>query len=103
MQDRLRDADALQHAFGKLAQLHPGRVRQTGPRQHRLDPPPCFAGGDRREPRIIVQEFGGRQIIVEIGLLGQKADLRLHCRVVDFLAQNLRPAAAREHQAHQQL
>src|SRR5580698_3975017 len=42
-------------------------------------------------------------MVIEVGLLGQKSDLRLHPRIVDRHAQN--PSAARrwKYQAHQEL
>ena len=62
-----------------------------------------FFGGDTRKLTVIVEKFVSRQIVVEVGLLGKKSDLRFHRRIVDFPAQDSRTAAGRIHQAHEQL
>ena len=85
--------DPLQHALGKLAQLHAARHLQTHPVQHLLDFAAPLLRLHAGKLRIVFQQFAGSQIIVEIRLLGQESDLRLYLRIVPLLAQDARLAA----------
>ena len=103
VQDRLRDSHALQHPFRKFSQLHVARRSQT----HALEIFPhalaAFARAVVRKSRVIIEQFARRQVVVEVRLLGQIADLAVHLDVVDRPAANARRAAGRENQPHQQL
>ena len=52
---------------------------------------------------VVLQQFAGGQVVVEVRLLGQKSDLRLHARIVDFHPQNAGRASGGEDQPHQHL
>ncbi len=101
---RLRDADALHHALGVLAQLHAPLGAQ--------DPPGRAAVVTRRGPlgrrqveqaRKVVQQLLGRQVVVEVRVLGQKADAAAHAEVAHGPAENGRVAGGGKDQLHQQL
>src|SRR4029077_4442291 len=55
------------------------------------------------ELSVVIQKLVSRQVIVEVGLLGKKADLRFYLRVGPFPAQNARRSRGGEYQAHEQL
>ncbi len=102
VQDRLRQPHPLQHALRKLPQLHPRRIAQSHPRQHLLHPRRApFCRNSRKLP-IIVEQFSGGEMVVEIGLLGQKSNLRFHPRIVHIRPQNPRASSRREYQPHQE-
>ena len=101
MQNRLRDSGALQHAFGELAQLHAFNVGQTHALQDFLDAALAVFAGNSRELSVVVEQFVGGQVVVEVGLLGQKADLRFDFRIGPFVAQNASRSGGGEHQPHQ--
>ncbi len=103
MQDGLRNPHPLQHAFGKLAQLHSAHVRQAHPLQHFVDSRRALFGIDAGKLAVVVEQFAGSKIVVKVGLLRQEADLRLHPRIVDFHAQNSGRAGGGEYEPHQQL
>src|ERR1700674_391290 len=88
MQDGLRDAYTLQHAFGKLAQLHSDYVRKSYPFENLADLARAFFGGYPGELSVVVEQFAGSEVIIEIWLFGEKTDLRLHARIVNLHAQN---------------
>ena len=101
---RLRDADALHHALRVLPQSacavrrrgRPGRAAAVA-RWRRS------AEGCRTDPPKYVQQLFRRQVVVEIRVLGQKADAPAHVEAADRPAQDLRSAGGREDQLHQQL
>src|SRR5208283_4217873 len=103
VQDRLRQPQSLQHALGELPQLHPRRIAQSYPFEHLLHPRRApFCRKSRKLP-IIVEQFSRAQMVVEVGLLGQKSNLRFHPRIVHIQPQNPRGSSGREYQPHQEL
>ena len=81
VQNGLRDAHALQHAFGKFAQLHAFNVGQSHARKHFFHARLALFGGNAGKLPVVVEQFVRRQIIIEIRLLGKKSDLRFDSRV----------------------
>ena len=73
--ERLGDADALQHALGELAQLQAALAPDTDLVEQLLD---TRAGAPRRtiaeQAREIRQQFLGGEIVVEVRILRQVAD-----------------------------
>ena len=80
VQNGLADAHALQHAFGKLAQLHALHVPQSDLLQNLLDALLALFGGNAGKLPVIFEQFVSGEIVVEIGLLGKKTDLRFDLR-----------------------
>src|SRR4029077_3734603 len=52
---------------------------------------------------VVIQQFVRCEVIVEVGLLRQKSDLRLHLRIVNIHAENAGGSARREDQPHEHL
>ena len=103
VQNRLRDARALQHAFREFSQLHVARRRQAHALEESLHALAPFRGRVSRKSRVIIEQLARGQVIVEIRLLRQIADLAVHAHVVDRPAAHARRARGREDQPHQQL
>ena len=101
MQDGLRNSHPLQHALRKLAQLHAAYIRQPDPPQDFLDPPRQILAHHPRKPPVIFQQFARGQIVVEVRLLRQESDLRLHRGIIDIHPENARRAARWKHQPHE--
>ena len=87
MHDRLCHADALQHSLGELSQLHICVGRHPHARQHLGDAPLAGARLHAGEACVVIEEFGGSEIVVEVRLLGQESDHRLHIRITPIMAQ----------------
>ncbi len=103
MQDCLRDSHALQHAFREAPQLNIGGGAQADALEkarHALAP---VGFAEAEETRGIIEQLARGQVIVEVRLLGEKADLAVHLDVVNRAAANPRRAAGRENQSHQEL
>src|SRR6202044_327756 len=103
MQNSLTDSHALQHALGKLAQLHALDISQSDLLENLLDARLALFGGNAGELSVIFQQFMSRQIVVEIWLLGKKSDLRFDLRVGPIVAQDAGRSGGGEHQSHKQL
>ena len=75
VEQRLGEADALQHPLRELAQLQPAlgadaeAIEQRG-RRASADRPPLIA----EQPREVVQQLLGGEVVVEVGILRQVAD-----------------------------
>ena len=57
--------------------------------------------GNARELSVVVEQFVGGQIVVEVRLLGKKSDLRLDFRIGPFTAQDAGRSGGRKDQSHQ--
>ena len=68
--ERLSDADALQHAFGVLAQLNAGGALQPHVGQDGGNAPLALAGIEREQAGGEAQELGAGQVVVEVRILG---------------------------------
>ncbi len=82
----LRDADALEHALRKFPELHVARGRKAHALEisfHALAPLGRAIAG---KSRVVIEKFARRQIIVEIGLLGEITDLAVHGDVINRAA-----------------
>src|SRR5262249_6196348 len=101
--ERLGDADALQHALREFAQLEatlgtdPYLVEQTSGARAPLSAVVPEEAGEIRQ-----QLFGG-QVIVEVRVLRQVADAPLDVEVANRPAEDFRSPARRIDQLHQQL
>src|SRR5688572_26020638 len=74
VQNRLRDTDALQHAFRELSQRPVAKLREAGLLQYGV-PTTAAVGRSQREKRAeVIEQLLRREVIVEIGILGQIAD-----------------------------
>ena len=71
--------------------------------QHRINSSAAILRRNTRELRVIVEKLARREVIVEIWLLGQEPDLRLHRRIIQLAVENLRRTACGKSQPHQQL
>jgi len=52
---------------------------------------------------VIAQQLACGEIVIEVGLLGKKTNLRFHSQITEFQAEDFRAPAGREHQAHEHL
>src|SRR5271163_1013424 len=101
VQNGLRQADTLQHAFGILAQLNSPGGLQANFLEQVVDASLAVGQGQIVKLGEIVEHFRGGQIVVEIRLLGQIADVAMHFDVRGGLAEQTRVAAGGENQIHQ--
>ena len=100
--ERLRDADALQHALRELAQLQP----PLGADADLVEQPARRGRAARRRdsrtaPAKYVEQLFGRQVVVEVRILREVADAPLDRQVAERAAEELgaarrweRPAAS---------
>src|SRR5258708_1052417 len=88
MNDCLRNAYALQHAFGKLAQLAVAHITQSHAIQKTVYLLLARFQRNAGEPRVVIQQLMGAQIIIKVGLLRQKANPAFDFRIQVAFAQN---------------
>ncbi len=100
--ERLGDADTLQHALRELSQLQASLGADADVVQQTVDAGLPVGGAISEECGEIGQQFFGRQVIVEIGVLGQVADATLHAHVAGGPAEELGPTRRRIHELHEQ-
>src|SRR3989442_844401 len=74
VQKRLRDADALQHAFGKLAQLQPALGADADFIEKRIDATAAVGGTESQQTTEIGHQLLGGEVVVEVGLLRPEAE-----------------------------
>jgi hypothetical protein len=84
----LGNSHALEHALGELSQLHPLNVLEAHALQGGLDAAGAIFGGNSGELRVVVQQFMRGEVVVEIGLLGKKADERFHFGIGPYLPED---------------
>src|SRR5262245_14696790 len=103
VENRLRDADALQHPFGELPQVQPTlRADAYLVQELRHASLPRRASITKQTRKVSEQLLGG-EIVVEVRILGQVADAPPDLDVADRAPQNLGPTGCRVNQLHQQL
>ena len=103
VENRLRDANALQHPFGKLPQLQPTlRADAHVVQQLRYASLPRGATITKQGSKVFEQLLGG-EIVVEVRILWQVPDAAPDLDVADRAPQNLGPTGCRVNQLHQQL
>ena len=100
---RLREPDALQQALRELAQPHPPLPCHPDFIEHARDAGAHVGAGIAEQPREIREHFFRGQVVVVIRVLGEKADASPHLEITDGTPKDLRAAAARINQLHQQL
>ena len=71
--ERLGQPHPLEHAPRELPELEPGRLLQADELEERGDAGLFFRLPEEEEVRVEGEELAGRQVIVEIGVLGQEA------------------------------
>jgi hypothetical protein len=103
VENRLRDANALQHPFGELPQLQPTLCADAYlVQQLRHASLPRRATITKQAGEILEQFLGG-EIVVKVWILGQVADAAPDLDVANRAPQNLGPTGCRVDQLHQQL
>ena len=103
VQQRLRDADALDHALGKLAELHPALGAEADAIEQCAYARPAIGGGVSEELRKVMQQLFGGEVIVKIGVLGKVADPLPGLEISRRTAEDLGAAGGRKDELHQQL
>ena len=101
--ERLRDAHALQHPLGELPQLHPALRANLHFVQPAARPHSALRAADAEEAREVLQQLLGRQVVVEVGVLGKVAETALHRHIARRPAQDLGRPAGRVDELHEQL
>ena len=71
--------------------------------EQRRDPRAALGRGVAEERREVVEQFLGRQVVVEVRVLGKVADAPPTVEIADGPAEDLGAAGGREDQLHQQL
>jgi hypothetical protein len=74
VEKRLREADALQHALGELAQLQPAFGAHADLVEQRRDAPRALLARDPQQRGKIGEQFLGGEVVVEIRMFRQVAD-----------------------------
>jgi hypothetical protein len=98
------ETDALEHALGEFAKLLvPGLLVQTHARQEVGGAAPALGGTVAEQLGAVFQKLARRQVVVEVWVLGQVADIGVHSRVADLAAEDARAPGGRVDQAHEQL
>ena len=103
VEERLGDADPLQHALGKFAELQPPFAADADLIEQAARAPAAFRGVVAEERAEIHQQLLGGQVVVEVRVLRQIADPALDGQVAERPPQNFGAAAGREHELHEQL
>ena len=103
VQQRLRDADALQHALGVLAQRQAALGADAEPIEGGRDALPPIGRRHAEQPPVVVEQLLGGQVIVEVRVLRQVADAPADGDVTERPAEDLGVAAGGKHQLHEQL
>ena len=98
---RLRDADALEHALGKLTQRPAARVIEPHAPDESVGAKAPLAPGHIEKGTHEIEKLLGREIFVKIGTLGQIAEAALGLAIGNRSSQHLGAAARRKHQAHE--
>ena len=101
--ERLRDADALQHALRELAQLQPALGADADLVEQPARARAALGGAIAEQPGEVLEQLLGRQVVVEVRILGQVADAALDGEIAERPAEQLRAARRREDELHQQL
>ena len=71
VQQRLRDADALDHPLRELPQLQPPLLADPDAIEQRADPRAAIGCAVAEQLGEVVQQLLGRQVVVEVRILGQ--------------------------------
>ena len=100
---RLRDPDPLQHALGELAQGPAARVVEADARDQAIGAAASLRRRHVAQRADEIQELFRREVIVEVGALGQVADPALGRQARHRQPQHLGAPAGREDEAHQHL
>ena len=101
--ERLRDADALEHAFGERAQRLLAGSLQADHLQQLVHALLLDRAGQAEQAAVEADHFRSGHMLIEVGRLGQVGDLLLDINVAGGLAQNQDLARRREDQAQQSL
>jgi len=103
VQQRLREADALEHPLRELAQRQPALGGDADAVERGRDAAPPIGGVHPEQPAVVVEQLLGGQVIVEVGIFRQVADAAADGDVADGASEDLCFAAGGKHQLHQQL
>src|SRR5581483_1207626 len=87
----------------ELAQLHAALAADADFVQQARGALPRVGRREPEQAAEVAQELLGGEVVVEVRVLGEVADAPLHAEVAGGAAEDLRTAAGREHQLHQQL
>ncbi len=100
---RLRDADALEHPLGVGPQTRVLGVGKADLLEERLDALFVFARSVPGQLRVEGQELATRQVVVEVGVLGEEADVLPVRAFRHIVAEDGRRSLGRVDQTHQDL
>ena len=103
VEQRLGDADALQHAARKRTDLVSGVIRHLDIREHLFDPPGTDFRRQAQQLRTDVQKFISGQLRAERRRIRQKPDLSLDIDVIGGLAEHISLTRSAFDQIHQNL
>jgi hypothetical protein len=103
VEQRLRQADALNHALRVLAEAKAPLGVQPDVVKHARNPSGHVGPAQAEEAREVGEQLLAGEVIVEVGILGKKSDPGLHGRITDRPAQDPGRTGRGIQQLHQQL
>ena len=101
--DRLREAESLEHSLGESAQATVAMRREPDEIDHLGDAVAALRRRDAAEPAVKIHELGRREPIVESKILGKESDPPPDGDVARRRAEDERAAASRFDEAEQHL
>ena len=103
VEERLRDADALDHALRELPQLKAALGADTDAVEQRADALAAVGAGIAEQLPEVVEQLLGGEVVVEVGVLRKVADAPARRDVADRPPENLGAPGRRKDQLHEQL
>src|SRR5450759_1010404 len=100
---RLSQAESLQHALGKAAQATVSVLRDANELEHLRNPSTQSAGGHAAQSSVQMEELRGGEPVVKPKVLWQKANLPARINVARGRAEHLGVAARWSYQAEEHL
>src|SRR5205085_12021876 len=88
VEERLRDPDALQHAFRKLSQLQPPLCAETDAIEQGVDALAPIGRRVAEQLTEVQQQFFSGEIVVEVGVFGKVTDAAAHLEIANRAAEN---------------
>src|SRR5207245_2039116 len=96
--DRLRDADALQHALRELTEVEAAFGADADLVEQTVRACAALRPADAEESGKIDQQLLGRKVVVEVRILGEVADALLDGEIAEGPSQDFRVARGGKHQ-----
>ena len=101
--ERLRDADALNHPFRKLAKRQAPFAGHANLIEQRRHTPAPLRAVVAEQAGEVIEELFGSEVVVKVGAFGKVSDAALDVDVADGASENFSVAGCRVDQLHQQL